>query len=473
MTESTVSTTSPSTPESQVENPAPQQPTEQTPDAAVNPAVEQAAPPADPSPEEQLAAGVADHAAADAQREAERTTAEQAVTKLLDQAAVAHTKGERDWLAGMIESGRLLSEYVTRRMSAPLFHPRANAVQAAAGRLAECASSTVDAAYVNRLVLVYHAHRLLADAQGLCDTVLGKGKGAKGKPAVPFGHYKDAWSQLVERVNKDTPEEGYVLLQGFESRCVAVFAECVAARMPREGATGKVRELLASYATHQAEQSKAALAAATEREAAERAELQRVSAERATLEEQSKAAQRTGDTSTVNAVAEELMAKQREQIVAQAREEQARKEREEQERQAKVAEEQRQKAQAKLDAKAGAKAAEKLTPKAEPEQGKATAVPGNGTPNLPTLPEPTQAVEEQNAAEVAADAAELLTGCEEPDDAVEALLGLLVDHGELAPRTKRAIKLALQRLKATDSPSPAEVAAATAPAANGQLVGAA
>jgi len=59
----------------------------------------------------------------------------------------------------------------------------------------------------------------------------------------PVGHFHKAWSQLVERV-EDGTEERWVLLPGFEERCVALYQEAQAKGLKLEDATdgGKVLE---------------------------------------------------------------------------------------------------------------------------------------------------------------------------------------------------------------------------------------
>jgi hypothetical protein len=59
----------------------------------------------------------------------------------------------------------------------------------------------------------------------------------------PVGHFHKAWSQLVERVEEGN-EERWVLLPGFEERCVALYQEALSKGLKLEDATdgGKVLE---------------------------------------------------------------------------------------------------------------------------------------------------------------------------------------------------------------------------------------
>ncbi len=151
------------------------------------------------------------------------------------------------------------------------------------------------------------------------------------------------------------------------------------------------------------------------------------------------------------------------------------------------------------------KAAEQVAKAAEPKAGKdkpaaqpatATAAPAPANkfdgvdvaPRSITTPNPSreessplgnllQAAKQGTAKDVAAMAAELVTGCEEPDDVTAELLRLLVASGELSKGTVRALQAALVLLARKEEPakpatpavSPVAVAAAltTKPSTNG------
>jgi hypothetical protein len=193
-------------------------------------------------------------AEAEARRQAERDEAEQACDVLRKAAVKAFRQAEGAYRKGLLETGRLCQEYVLRRMGPPIAARREAAVQALEGQLAQYASSEVD---VNELVRCWAAWHLLCEAQGL-------------KSDVPYGHYVHAWSQLVERLEKDTPQERWALLPGLEAECLAAFAEAVKHGVDREAARDRVRPLVAEYARREKAAKEALRKEAAEREAGAR-----------------------------------------------------------------------------------------------------------------------------------------------------------------------------------------------------------
>src|SRR5262249_53667675 len=156
----------------------------------------------------------------------------------------------------------------------------------------------------NRLVLVYHAYRLLAVEQGLH---VGEGKGKKATPApadaVPYGVYRDHWCRLVERTAKDTPQEGYALLAGLAAKCRAEFGEAVRNGLSREAVKDAVVQLVSQHAKAQAEAGKAAAAAAAEKARAEQEAAAKAAAElRAAQEAERKAQEAAKGKSDAEAV---------------------------------------------------------------------------------------------------------------------------------------------------------------------------
>src|SRR5205823_7047764 len=94
-------------------------------------------------------------AAAQAEQEKAAAAVEAAMAEcrdLLKAAARAFAKGESSYAQGLLEAGRLCSEYVARRLN--LGHKRA-AVQAIEGALAQYATDSVQA---NRLIGCWQAH---------------------------------------------------------------------------------------------------------------------------------------------------------------------------------------------------------------------------------------------------------------------------------------------------------------------------
>jgi hypothetical protein len=435
-----------------VPTPTPDNPTEHTPDAAVNPAVEQAALSAEQPSAEQAVAAAAQ--AAEEQAAAAEEQAREEADTTLKALVKAFRQGERAYRQGLLDAGRLCDEYVRQRLT--LGDKRSAAVQCVEGELAKWSSSAVNA---NQLIGSWHAYRLLAVEQQL-DKAPSKGKPAPAD-GVAYGHYRDAWCRLVERKEKDTAAEHWVLLPGLEAECREAFAKAVQASLSKDAASDAVRLLVAEQAKRQADQAKAA------KETADKAAVQaqqQAAAENAAVQEAIKAQQQAaslGDPEALKRTAEELQARQRAAVEATARAEQAQREAD---------------AKAKADkaaAEAAAKAAAKLMPKtdAKPaEQGKATAVPGNTTPPLPTVAEEEEGMTPERAA---AEAAVLVVNSNAPDDATEQLLDMLVQSKELCPATTRALQAALVLIRRVSSPSPAEIANAQTPNANGALVGAA
>jgi hypothetical protein len=165
-----------------------------------------------PGHAEQAAADAAKaKAEAEAKEAAEQEAAQRAADKTLDAATKAFAKGEREYRKGLLEAGRLCSEYTGMRLAMGV--SRDGAVQAIGGALARYATGKVD---VNRLIRGYHAWRLLCEAAGL---------GKKGGE-VPYGHYRDYWCQLVERTTEKASET-YTLLPGIEDRCLATFRQAL------------------------------------------------------------------------------------------------------------------------------------------------------------------------------------------------------------------------------------------------------
>jgi hypothetical protein len=451
-------------------NPQPETP-EQNPERSA-----QAAPPAEqPTPEQAVAAAAQ---AAEEQAAAAEEQAREQADGVLKALVKAFRQGERAYRQGLLEAGRLCDEYVRQRLT--LGDKRAASVQTVEGELAKWSSNTVNA---NDLIGAWWAYNLLAVEPGL-DKAPGKGKPAPAD-AVAYGVWRDCWARLVQRQEKDKPGEHWVLLPGLEAECREAFAKAVQSGLSKDAVSAGVRLLVQEQANRQAAQAKADKLAA-EQEAV-RAQ-QQAAAENAAVQEAIKAQQQAaalGDPEAIKRTAEELRAKQTTAIGATAIAEQAQREADRKAAEEKAAKERADKEQAKARAKAdkaaaeaAAKAAEKHIP--TPEPAKATAVPGN-TPDLPTLPEePTQAKgkpaprvaeadEEEDPETMAVYLAEAIEESTEPDTVTELLLARLMESKELAPRTKRALKLAVQRLKATDGPSPAEVANAQTPSPNGQL----
>jgi hypothetical protein len=155
--------------------------------------------------------------------------------ELVRAAVNAYRRGESEYRAGLFEAGRLCGEYITVRLCAG--EKRATAVELLTREMSRHGGGKVN---VNRLVLVYQAHRLLAVEQGLTGTADQPGL-ADG---VPFGVYRDAWCRLVKRVAKGTPQETFVLLPGLEQQCRDAFRTAVRDALLRRDVAELVTGLL-------------------------------------------------------------------------------------------------------------------------------------------------------------------------------------------------------------------------------------
>jgi len=400
----------------------------------------------------------ADAAAAVREAELERLRGE--AKALLADAGKAFRKGEAEYRRWLMEAGLLSHEDVLRRLAQE--HPRDNAIKALVGELAESASFPVDAGYVNRLIAVSQAWRLLAKETGL----VGTAKKPGGADKVPYGTYANAWCLLVQRVNKDTPQEAWALLPGLEEECKSLFGEGIAKARPRETATNKARGLVAKLAAMQkAEADKAAAQAVAEVEKAKqertdsRAELDRLEAEKKALEEQAK---REQDAEARKRMTEQIVAlreeerKRREHDANLAREEEARKERERKEREQREAAERERKAADKAAGKKGKPGAGKTA-----EATSASEQPAaDSTKPAADKPQRERATSADNLLKARGDAAMVSTAKDwaemlaasllehpEPEDVLEHLLTTLGNSGEFSKPGVAACQAAVLALR--------------------------
>lgn len=345
----------------------------------------------------------------------------------------AYSKGEKAYRQGLLEAGRLCRIYISGRLT--LGDARKAAVQTVEGQIAMYSSSTVDA---GRLMMCYEAYRLLADECGL----------AKAAENVAYGHYRDAWSRLVERVSSKT-SESYVLLPGMEGECKAAFKAAVDNGLAKEAAVDKVAGLVREYAAkqeavRQQEAAKAKQAAKDAEQAKyQAAERTRLAAVMAKEQEAALAQVAEGDEDAKSQLTINMEDAQAALLQAQAVE---RKRIEE------AAEADRKRAQAdKADAEAKAakeRADRKAAEKAAAKENKTAVVvekpSGSAGGNLLRM------AKAGAAKDVAAMAAELVTGGDAPDDVFAALLALLADSGELCAASRKACNMALSALKVAE-----------------------
>lgn len=419
-------------------------------------------PPTVPTPEQAAAA-----------EQAEREALEQAADATLKAASKAHRRAEGDGRAGFLEAGRLAAEYLAQRLA--LKHSRDNAVKALAGEWAKYASSTVDASYVNRVVRAWHAHRLLAVEAGVAD---------KDAKAVPYGHYREAWAQLLHTAADGT----VVLLPGLEERCKALYREALTAGWQLDDSLKHVRTVQAEYAKAQAAAADAAAAKAKADKAAadkawqeqnaklqaQRAEEQRLAAaeqERlqaaVRLEQQAKAAaveaerQRLAEQAQAEKAEADRLAAEKAQANATANATQTAAA-----EQAKAADKAGEQAKAaeQTAAKAteqAAKAEQKATGEKPPKAPKSAAKPAGEPTAEGRAPNLLGIAKQANPVDLAAMLYDMLTQCQAPDTALEVLLTALDGCKELSAATQRAVKAARTVLAAKAA------APAVKPSANG------
>src|SRR5262249_12782746 len=200
-----------------------------------------------PSPEQ---AGAEAAAAREAEEERLMAEAEAA----LKAANKAFARGEADYLRGMLAAGYHGRVFVARMLATG--KPRDNAITRLAADWALYASYRVDGPFVNRVLRATAAADLLAEG------------GREGKQAakVPYGHYRDGWSRLLERVPGDGDEQ-YVLLPGLQAECRGAFQRAAAGKWPKEQAEAECQRLVAEHAARQQAAARAEAQAAAERKA--------------------------------------------------------------------------------------------------------------------------------------------------------------------------------------------------------------
>jgi hypothetical protein len=190
--------------------------------------------------------------------EQDEQQAREAAEVVRGEAVKAYRRGEREYRKGLLEAGRLSHAYLVQRMA--LGDNRAAGVQALNGAFAAYSSSAVD---VNHLIRTWWAHHLLCEQPGL-------------KADVPYGRYRDHWSQLVERVDANTPDERCLLLPAVADKAKEAFAHAAKHGLGDDAVREAVKRLLAEY--HEGQQ------------AARKAEAERLRAEQEAAEQKRQAA---------------------------------------------------------------------------------------------------------------------------------------------------------------------------------------
>jgi hypothetical protein len=160
-------------------------------------------------------------------------------------------------------------EYLLRRMAlVPEKGARAQRADAIKRLELELAIKCQREVRVSDLLRAWAAWTLLASEPGLV------GDAKKPGPAyhTPLCTLRDLWSLLVDRTDKDTAKERWVLLPGMEDKCRELFRNAVENELARGAAEPMVRELVAEHARQQEAVKRAeAEKARREQEAAEEA----------------------------------------------------------------------------------------------------------------------------------------------------------------------------------------------------------
>ena len=249
--------------------------------------------------------------------EQDEQQAREAAEVVRGEAVKAYRRGEREYRKGLLEAGRLSHAYLVQRMA--LGDNRAAGVQALNGAFAAYSSSAVD---VNHLIRTWWAYHLLCEQPGL-------------KADVPYGRYRDHWSQLVERVDANTPEERCLLLPAVADKAKEAFAHAAKHGLGDDAVREAVKRLLSEY--HEAQQ--AARKAEAERLAKEQEEAERkrqaalAAAEKA--QEDVLAKQQAGQQEEAENARQDLLERQQAVAKANAEAEATRKARERAEQEAK------------------------------------------------------------------------------------------------------------------------------------------
>jgi hypothetical protein len=208
--------------------------------------------PADQAPADQLDAVLAETQAK------EKALAD--ANEACKECVIAFRNGERSMKAGRLEAGRLAEKSL--RLYVAAGRSRDAAVDIIRLELLRYASTKADAD-VNELIRSYSAWKLL---------VVQSDSGAEERGDLPYGHYAEGLSQLVQRNGADE----YVLLPAMESECIALFREALTQSLTKEETKSKAKALVNEWTLKQAE-----LRDAAAREAADKARKIREAADKA------------------------------------------------------------------------------------------------------------------------------------------------------------------------------------------------
>lgn len=328
--------------------------------------------------------------------------------KVLKLCGRAYAGGEKAYRAGLLESGKLADDYVHRRLT--LGDARGAAVDTVKLELQRYSSGKVD---VNRLIGCFHAYRLLAVETGL--TTKEKGKSCPVE-SIPYGHYKNAWALLVDRVNPGMESEYWALLNGMESDCLEAFRKALDANHSREACEETAKGLLRQHASMMAIQQRADADAA--RDAADFAKQEAEEARQALQKATVEATAAPDDTAAQQALA----TAKTEALQATATEAKASKDASKLERLAESAEEKQERAQEREE--------RIVTRNAE----KAPVT------RLDNILKTGQAATAKDAAEICVG---VISGNDEPDSVLEIVLKALAVNTNMSKPAQRACDAAI------------------------------
>ena len=342
--------------------------------------------------------------------EQDEQQAREAAEVVRGEAVKAYRRGEREYRKGLLEAGRLSHAYLVQRMA--LGDNRAAGVQALNGAFAAYSSSAVD---VNHLIRTWWAYHLLCEQPGL-------------KADVPYGRYRDHWSQLVDRVDANTPEERCLLLPAVADKAKEAFAHAAKHSLGDDAVREAVKRLLAEY--YEAQQAARKVEAERLRAEQEEAEQKRqealAAAEKA--QEDVLARQQAGQQEAAQKARQDLLERQQAVAKANAEAEATRKVRERAEQEAKDQAE-----------------------KAAKERGKADRAGRARRMERPVTAVPLQRDGGEDPVRVAALVTDVLEGLRGgADAAIDALLNRLIRSADvkMSDGTRKVLRLAVAALGA-------------------------
>lgn len=358
-----------------------------------------------------------------AEQEAEqKAELQEQATKLLGDAGKAFRKGEQEYGKWVLLAGEKAWEYTLVRM-----------------RLTGMGRKTQEAAY-SALEGVFNQY---ASSKVRVDSIVRASMACRlftphlASKALPYGHWRDAWCQLVELQG-----DAWVIPVLVEEEAVAEFKRATEAGMSREESLDVVKGVQRKLARMQAEHAQNAAAEQRRAEQEAKQEALEATAERQAVEDEARKLEEAAKSATEaerKRLTEEAEQKRQELLQAQRAEIEARAKAEAEEREAsrKAAEAKRaQERQQRAEEKAADREARRQERESQRE-AKATAIEPVQGPGLRAM------AKSGTAKDVAGMMVELLTGTDEPDSVLEEFLRQAKASGELSKGSMSAIDAAL------------------------------